>query len=226
MYILMDVEGTTTSVAFVFETLFPYARKNLESFIKKNRSKESIEIIMGKVRQTIRAESKREGTDSECIKELLKWISDDRKHPALKELQGHIWEHGYQSGEIKGHIYPDAHQNMMKWYEQGHRLGIYSSGSVKAQRLLFTHTEQGDLSRIFNHHFDTSVGQKRETDSYAKILAELELPADQVLFLSDIDQELDAAKEVGLQTTHLARGIPASKHHKSVQSFDEISPKL
>ena len=135
----------------------------------------------------------------------MHWIDTDRKHPALKALQGLIWREGYESGEFTSDIYADVYPVLAAWKERGLQLGIYSSGSVQAQLLLFKHTDRGDMTPLFSHHFDTAVGGKREAGAYRQILAQLSLAASDVLFLSDIAAELEAAAAVGIQTIQLVR---------------------
>ena len=156
---------------------------------------------------------------------LLSWIDEDRKVTPLKGLQGLIWEHGYQSGELKGHIYEDAVTGLKRWHEQGLRLFVYSSGSVYAQKLLFGHTEAGDLTPLFSGYFDTKVGPKRAPSSYVAICEAIGCKPNDVLFLSDVGAELDAAKEAGMETLQLVReeSITRADNHPQVVSFDEIT---
>ncbi|MAE34706.1 MAG: acireductone synthase [Oceanospirillaceae bacterium] len=169
-----------------------------------------------------------DNTDA-LIAKLLQWISEDRKATPLKALQGLIWKTGYENGDYQAHMYPDATEYLKKWNDSGLPLYVYSSGSVKAQELFFGYSQDGNLLPLFKGHFDTLMGGKRETQSYLNILAELQkthtgLKAADVLFLSDIKEELDAAKEAGMQTVWLVRkdDIPAEPEHKAVKSFAEI----
>ncbi len=171
--------------------------------------------------------------DDEILIEVLQgWIDADRKHTALKALQGMIWEAGYDSADFTAHIYPDAAKDLVRWHDSGHLLYVYSSGSVPAQKLLFGHTDAGDLRPLFSGWFDTEVGGKRDRDSYRDICLTLGRPADQVLFLSDVIEELDAAREAGLDTTLVDRreDYPAPRlgdathGHRRVESFDAIEP--
>ena len=163
------------------------------------------------------------------LSSLLQWIAEDRKATPLKALQGMIWKTGYENGDYQAHMYPDATEYLKKWHDSGLPLYVYSSGSVKAQELFFGYSQDGNLLPLFKGHFDTLMGGKRETQSYLNILAELQkthagLNAKDVLFLSDIKEELDAAKEAGMQTVWLLRDsdIPAGAAHKAVKSFAEI----
>ncbi|MBL8994343.1 MAG: acireductone synthase [Spirochaetia bacterium] len=224
----MDIEGTTSSISFVHETLFPYSAKRLGSFLKEKNGVPVVNAILSRVAETLLAESK-EGTPSgeldlvECEAALLKWIREDRKHPALKELQGLIWREGYESGAYKGHVYPDVLPNWKKWKASGLALGIYSSGSVEAQKQIFGYSEVGDLTSYLSNYFDTRVGPKKEMASYTRIASELALHPEAILFLSDVPAELDAAREAGVKTTHLLRpGTPPGQGHPSAKTFDEV----
>jgi len=225
-YILTDIEGTTTSISFVVDTLFPYFLDHINE-LEEALSSPEVQQQLLKVQSTVLAEKKREISDQEALQFLVKWCKEDRKHPALKSLQGLIWKTGYLNGQLKGHIYPEVPSALKNWQESGIQLGVYSSGSVAAQLLLFGHSEAGDLRPLFSHYFDTGVGHKREASSYIAIQEALELPASSILFLSDVEQELDAAKVAGLQTIQLVRpGTKASIEHPTVQNFDQISVKL
>lgn len=222
-YILTDIEGTTTSISFVHDTLFPFAKERLKEYVYKNSSDPQVIEVLRQTVQTASTESQKEISEAEACDLLLFWIETDRKHPALKTLQGLIWEEGYKSGIIQGHVYEDVLPALKDWLEQGLKLGVYSSGSIKAQHLIFEYSTAGNLRSYFSNHFDTAIGHKREVDSYKHIVKQLSLPASEILFLSDIKEELDAAKEAGMQTNQLVRkndvviGI-----HKTVKSFAEI----
>ncbi|RPJ69814.1 MAG: acireductone synthase [Alphaproteobacteria bacterium] len=162
--------------------------------------------------------------DQEALAQLVEWIKIDRKHPALKKIQGMIWKIGYQSGELKGHVYPDVPTALETWKNAGIILGIYSSGSTEAQKVLFSHSTCGDLNHYFTNNFDTSIGQKRDVKSYFNISSELNINPDEILFLSDIVEELDAAKMAGFLTIQLVRnGDVPYQNHKQVRNFLEIT---
>lgn len=219
----MDIEGTTTSIDFVHQTLFPYASKKMESYVLANQHRPEIQEQLEAVQTTILEEEGRKIDGKEVIDQLLAWIREDRKHPALKTLQGYLWRDGYVEGEYKGHIYQDVLPCWKKWKAQGIDLGIYSSGSVSAQKLLFGYSEAGDLTPYLSAYFDTEVGHKREVDSYRTIQQQLQVPAEQILFLSDVREELDAAKEAGFQVIWLERpGTQTNEAHPVVQQFDQI----
>ncbi len=222
-YILTDVEGTTTSISFVHDTLFPFAKERLKSFIQKTSRDPEVQEILRQTKQTVATETQREIDDDEACDQLLYWIEIDRKHPALKALQGMIWEEGYLSGAIKGHVYDDVPGALKAWSEKGLLLGVYSSGSVKAQHSIFEHSVAGNLRPYFSNHFDTAVGHKREVESYKNIAAELKIPASEILFLSDIKEELDAARTAGMHTVQLVRQDNVILgNHQTAKSFKEI----
>ena len=222
-YILMDVEGTTTSISFVHDTLFPFAKTHLQSFIIKNLQSEDTKIILADTKKTILEEQRRIIDSDEAIEQLSKWIDQDRKHPALKKIQGMIWKTGYETGEIKGHVYSDVPESLKRWKNAQLTLGIYSSGSIEAQIDLFKNSSFGNLALYFSNHFDTSIGHKREVQSYITIAKKLNLPSSEILFLSDTKEELDAAKSTGFQTIQLVRleKLPYAGHNQ-VQNFSEI----
>lgn len=219
--ILTDIEGTTSSVSFVFEVLFPYASRHLPAFIRQQADAPAVREQLEAVRQ----DSGEPTADIErVIQILLGWIAEDRKATPLKALQGMVWAQGYRSGEIKGHIYPDAVQGLRDWQAAGLRLYVYSSGSIQAQQLIFGFSEAGDLTPLFSGYFDTTSGGKREVESYRRIAADTGLPADEILFLSDIVEELDAAAAAGLKTCGLARAGGSLGGHPTVTSFSAIDP--
>ncbi|MEA9355288.1 acireductone synthase [Bacteriovorax sp. PP10] len=222
-YILTDVEGTTTSISFVHETLFPFAKERLKSFVAENLNNNDVQEILKQTKATAKAETQKDISDDEATDLLLHWIKTDRKHPALKDLQGLIWEGGYVSGQIKGHIYKDVPVALKAWKEAGLTLGVYSSGSVKAQHLIFEFSTEGNLRPYFSNHFDTAVGHKREVASYSNISNILKVEPSEILFLSDIKEELDAAREAGMQTIQLVRqNDVVIGDHKTARDFNEI----
>ncbi len=206
--IVTDIEGTTSSIDFVHKVLFPYARERIADFVRVNADNPE-------VREQIEAIGREVGDDhiplEEAILYLVEWIDEDRKITPLKALQGMLWEEGYRKGDFTGHMYPDAVEWLRRWHEQGMRLYVYSSGSMQAQKLLFAHSDAGDLTPLFSGYFDTTIGNKREAEAYRLITEALELPADEILFLSDMAAELEAAKAAGMRVLGLARhGEPMS----------------
>jgi enolase-phosphatase E1 len=213
-FVLTDIEGTTSDIDFVKKVLFPYSAREMRNFISSNKNNPDVRASL---RETGFA------TDDEAITQLLDWIRDDVKHPALKSLQGKIWEKGFKTNVFKAHAYDDVLPALQGWQAQGLRLGVYSSGSVKAQHLFFEYNEKGNLLPYFESFFDLEVGGKRETKSYAKIATQLGLVASTIVFLSDIVEELDAAREAGLQTVHLLRpGTAEQMRHPVAHAFNEI----
>ncbi|WP_323752852.1 acireductone synthase [Marinobacter sp.] len=201
--ILTDIEGTTSSISFVHDELFPYASAHLPDFIREHHH------TTRAVAEQLAIVAEKSGVDSKDVEGLIdviqNWISEDRKEGSLKALQGMIWEQGYRSGELKGHIYPDAADYLQRWHDRGLRLFVYSSGSVKAQKLIFGHSNEGDFTPFFSGYFDTAVGGKKEAQSYHNILGELGVEPETVLFLSDVEAELEAAEQAGMQTAWLIR---------------------
>lgn len=204
--ILTDIEGTVTSISFVKDVLFPYSEKNLAKFLNDHHDDEQVREIIAETINLADQEIAVKMNDVDKAVMIMKsWIEADKKIKALKDLQGLIWENGYKQKDYYGHLYQDAYEKLKEWYEQGIPLYIYSSGSVYAQKLLFGHTEYGDLSSWFKGNFDTKIGHKREVDSYKKIQKEIGLESSAILFLSDIKEELSAAKAAGMQVCQLVR---------------------
>lgn len=171
--IVTDIEGTTSSISFVTETLFPHARRHLRAYLADHP----------------------EEADGVSVETLEEWIDADRKEPLLKAIQGRIWRDGYRRGELKGHIYPDAAEGLRRWHAQGLPLYVYSSGSVEAQKLIFGFSEAGDLTPLFSGWFDLETGSKLKAESYRRIAGTIGLPAEDILFLSDNPREIAAAEE-------------------------------
>lgn len=218
--IVTDIEGTTTSLSFVKDILFPYARTQLADFVKKYQDDSYINTLLIAVANEVGNTL----TLDEIITQLLAWSDADLKITPLKSLQGLIWQAGYAKGDFVGHLYADAVEKLQAWHNQGIALYIYSSGSVAAQKLLFAHTAYGDLTPLFSGYFDTHIGGKRETISYQTIADTIAIPAQQCLFLSDIAEELNAAEQVGFNTYCLVREGELNNQtvHKQVRSFTEI----
>lgn len=217
--ILTDIEGTTSAVSFVFDVLFPYAAKHLPEFVRQHAGRADVAEQLAAVRR----DSNEPDADVERVIEiLLGWIAEDRKATPLKALQGMVWEQGYQAGQLKGHVYPDAVEALKRWHQDGFKLFVYSSGSIQAQKLIFGCAEAGDLSPLFSGYFDTTSGPKREAHSYERITQAIGLEAAQIVFLSDIVEELDAARAAGMATCGLAREGGALAGHVTVDSFARI----
>ena len=218
--IVTDIEGTTSSLSFVKDVLFPYAAEKLPTYVRQHADDPAVQEQLDAVRELIGGEP----DDEVVIGRLLRWIAEDQKITPLKALQGIVWQEGYRRGDFTGHVYEDAARGLRAWHAAGIRLFVYSSGSVAAQKLLFAHTDYGDLTPLFEGYFDTRIGHKRESESYARIREQVGLPAGEILFLSDIREELDAARQVGMKTVCLSReGAPAGDiGHPVVADFDAI----
>ncbi len=218
--ILTDIEGTTSSIDFVHQTLFPYARAHLRRFLVAHGNETAVRRELAEVAHL----EGRELTPEAAAQVLEKWIAEDRKATPLKALQGMIWRQGYESGELKGHVYDDTPEFLRAWHDRGLRLYVYSSGSVDAQKLIFGHTAFGDLTPLFSGYFDTRVGGKREAQSYRTILRDTGLSGPDMLFLSDVVEELDAARAAGMKTCQLLRDDktrPATTHPQA-HNFSEV----
>lgn len=219
--IVTDIEGTTSSLSFVKNVLFPYARRHIADFVRQNQQQDEVAQLLEDVKRVAGRELNLEGV----IEQLIAWIDLDRKVTPLKLLQGLVWQAGYQQGDYRGHIYADAVEALQTWKKRDIRLYVYSSGSVYAQKLLFSHTEYGDLTPLFNGYFDTHVGPKKEVNSYRYIAQHIDLPPQDILFLSDIKEELDAARQAGFRTYWLLREqeIDPKAEHRQVNNFTDIA---
>lgn len=219
--ILTDIEGTTSAVSFVFDVLFPYAAAHLPDYVREHATEADVAAQL----QAVRNDSAEAQADVERVIEiLLSWIAEDRKATPLKALQGMVWQQGYLAGQLKGHVYPDAVEALQRWHREGYALYVYSSGSIQAQKLIFGRSEAGDLSGVFSGYFDTTSGPKRDVQSYRTIASAIGHPAQDILFLSDIVEELDAARQASMATCALVRDGGTLAGHKNVVSFAEIDP--
>ncbi len=208
--VVTDIEGTTSSISFVKDVLFPYARARMADYVASGGP--GLEDVPGPDR----------------LATLLAWMDADAKETALKAIQGRIWREGFESGALKGHLYPDTAPALRRWAARGLRLYVYSSGSEEAQRLLFGHSAAGDLTGLFAGFYDTRIGAKREAASYAAIARAIGLPADATLFLSDVAAELDAAAQAGFVTCQLLRpedgAVPGA--HAQEADFDGVERRF
>lgn len=205
--VLTDIEGTTSSIAFVAEVLFPYARTHLAEYVDAHPNETA--PILAEVAAT---------EPGDPIETLKRWIDEDRKATPLKTLQGMIWADGYAAGAFTGHVYADAVAGLRRWHDAGVALYVFSSGSVAAQKLLFGHSDAGDLTPLFSGYFDTTTGLKREAASYAKIAAAIGLEPGDVLFLSDTPQEVSAARSAGMN----ARLIDRAGGDGDIATFEDL----
>jgi enolase-phosphatase E1 len=226
--ILTDIEGTTSSISFVKVVLFPYARKELPAFVREHAQDPKVRHWLDLVQLELGTEI---FSDEHLIETLIHWIDIDRKHTALKALQGMVWVAGYREGDYAAHVYDDASQMLKQWHAAGHAIYVYSSGSVPAQKLFFKYSAAGDITDLFSGYFDTEMGGKREASSYARITQHIGCESSEIIFLSDIVEELDAAREAGLETRLLdriedyptPRDAQSANGHLRVLSFTEIS---
>ncbi|MEZ9820533.1 acireductone synthase [Shewanella sp. 10N.286.45.A1] len=218
--IVVDTAGTTTDLNFIEDILFPYSAKVLPAFLEENKNNVLVENCICDV-QDIALEP---DADLARVTEiLLQWIEEDRKATPLKTIQGLIWKQGYANGEFKGHIFPDFIEALDGYKQQGLRVYSFSSGSVDAQKLLFGNSDAGDLTDKFNGHFDTRTGNKRFKQAYCNILNTISLSPKQILFVSDVLEELKAASEAGLNVVQMVRqDSQRTGDFKQISSFAEL----
>jgi len=222
-FILTDIEGTTTAISFVADELFPYFRENIGDLLQLK----DLSVVKEAFDETVSLAHSADGislsSDEEIIETLRRWSIEDRKITPLKTLQGILWEKGYLDGTLKGHLYDDVAPKLKAWHAAGIGLGVFSSGSMAAQKLLFGNSVAGDLTPLFSHFFDTTAGGKREITTYRTISSKLLIPAENILFLSDIREELEAAKEAGYQTIQLLRPGTEKAWEQVAADFTDIN---
>jgi enolase-phosphatase E1 len=192
----------------------------MAAFVKAHANEAAVQEQLLAVQQEMGGEPDLQ----QMIEQLHRWIDEDKKITPLKTLQGMLWEKGYKNSDFQGHVYADAYAALKKWHQQGVMLYVYSSGSVYAQKLLFGYSCFGDMTALFSGYFDTRIGAKQEVQSYNAIIESLAIPADQILFLSDIEKELDAAQTAGMQTRWLVRdaAINTQANHRQLSDFTDI----
>ncbi len=236
--ILLDIEGTTTPIDYVYKILFPYARARVDVYLDKHASTEEVRAIIAALSEEQAADARNAleppvlSDDSpeaklRSIKAYVHWLMDrDRKSTPLKSLQGMIWESGYQSGEIRSQVFDDVPPNFRRWHDLDKTVCIFSSGSVLAQKLLFAHTTAGDLTKFIRDYFDTRIGSKTDMESYRHIAGALGITPAAIIFVSDVSAELDAARRAGMQTLLCMRPgnrpQPATSTHEVIKNFDAI----
>jgi enolase-phosphatase E1 len=237
--ILLDIEGTTTPIAFVYDVLFPYVRTHLRRHLERHASLSDYQTLFDRFRDD-RAVRERAGDDLPAwtdtpaaarvtsVASYVEWLMErDSKSAPLKQLQGNIWEAGYARGELVGQVFADVPAAFARWRTRGLQIGIFSSGSVLAQQLLFRHSSAGDLTGYLTWFFDPTVGPKMEADSYARIAARMDVPPPRVVFVSDVTRELDAARASGMQTLLSVRPgnrpVEVGHGHPVIRTFDEIA---
>lgn len=229
--ILLDIEGTTTPIAFVHDVLFSYARAHVREFLTNNFETDEVRADIALLReehaQDVSNKPRLLDSEIDSIVAYVEWlIAEDRKSTGLKSLQGKIWRQGYSEGSLKSQVFADVAPALRRGHAAGLSISIFSSGSVLAQQLLFAHTEVGDLTRFIDNYFDTNVGKKGEPDSYRRIAAALGLAPNEIMFISDVTTELDAASEAGMKTLLSIRPgnapQPAAERYQSIHTFDEF----
>jgi enolase-phosphatase E1 len=228
--ILLDIEGTTTRVEFVTDVLFPYARRRVEPFLREHSSDPDVRADLEELKRE-HAQDVKQGLSPPAVAEVtcyVHWLMDrDRKSTSLKSLQGKIWEAGYRAGELRGEVYDDVPRAIERWRWQDREMAIFSSGSVLAQKLLFSSTRAGDLTQFICGYFDTTTGPKREAESYRRIAQAVGAEPAAMIFISDTVPEADAARAAGVETLLCVRGArsPSEPHgHAVIHSFDEVFP--
>jgi len=236
--ILLDIEGTTTPVDFVSQTLFPYASRKLEVFLREHMQEPEVRSLLSELRAQHRCDEQQclqppawqeetEETQFKSTVDYLRWlIARDSKCTPLKALQGKIWQEGYARAELRGEVFEDVPRAFTRWRQQRREISIYSSGSVLAQRLLFRTTKFGDLTQYISGFFDTQTGAKNEVASYRKIAVSLGRVPAEVFFLSDAVKEVDAALSAGMRAALCVRNpqSPNAGSFTLIHSFDELFP--
>lgn len=235
--ILLDIEGTTTPIAFVTQVLYPYARAHVRQHLEQHASRPGYAEVTTALREEHRLDERSADpppawddaaeTRLDAVVRYVEWLMDrDRKSTPLKMLQGRIWEEGYRRGELIGAVFEDVPRALAAWQRERVPVGIFSSGSVLAQQLLFRHSSAGDLSGFISGHFDTTVGPKIAADSYRRIAAAVGQPPESILFISDVTRELDAARAAGFQTCLAVRPgntpPPTGHGYREARSFDDV----
>ncbi|NCO74624.1 MAG: acireductone synthase [Cyanobacteria bacterium] len=200
--IVTDIEGTTSSISFVHDVLFPYAYDKMADFLIKNWDNSSIKNI---ILEVAKLENLTNYNQQKIISILRDWIKNDLKITPLKDIQGMIWEEGYKNGDYQSHVYEDAYQKLSFWHSQNIPIYIYSSGSCSAQKLFFKHSQYGNLLNLFTGFFDTNIGGKKEANSYKNIANNIGLNTEEIIFLSDIEAEVNSAFSVGMKTVWIIR---------------------
>ena len=237
-HLLLDIEGTTCPVSFISKILFPFAKRELSSYLIRNEHN-------GNQSQTIQ-KAKKEWAEDQSVKSVqlkkqvdLQQISEmdaltqylehliviDKKSTALKDIQGEIWELGYSNGELKAELFPETVECLQQWHQQGITLSVYSSGSIHAQKLLYRYTSEGNVETLFSHWFDTHTGPKKAFQSYTTIATLINSAPENIWFISDNGEECDAARKAGMKTLFSLRdGNPDRdpRDHEVIQSLHEV----
>ena len=234
--ILLDIEGTTSSIDFIKDTMFPFVRKELDTYLRVNWDSEELNEALELIAKDRRSQSFAEWCGGQSDKdklqklvrdEVIKLMDEDAKERGLKQLQGLIWKPGFKNKEIIAHVYDDVFPALQDWQNAGCDLRTYSSGSSDAAKLFFGHTRVGDMLYFFNnHHYDTTIGLKKETESYRKIAENFHVSPNKILFVSDVPEELDAASKAGLTVALCKRpdnrNVPKEHGYPEITSFEQI----
>lgn len=231
--ILLDIEGTTTPIDYVFLVLFPFAKEQVESFLQNHHQESLVKADLMRLRQEYEADVERglavaawvDNSARAAVPYIHYLIATDRKSTGLKSLQGKIWEQGYRDGTLRSQLFPDVKPAFERWTREGKRLFIFSSGSIQAQQLLFRYTQEGNLTGFLSGYFDTETGAKKEADSYRTIAQAIGVLPTQILFISDVAAELKAAQSAGMQTLFSLRAgnrTSDSEGFPVIRSFDNV----
>jgi enolase-phosphatase E1 len=226
--LLLDIEGTTTPIAFVYDVLFPYARKEIADFLNRNLTSAEVRADLARLREEWEADLRQElNPPPYDAVSYLHWLMEsDRKSTPLKSLQGMVWEEGYRAGELKSRLFADVPRAFERWRGQSKQIYIFSSGSVLAQKLLFAHTEAGDLTEFISGYFDTNIGPKSDAESYRRIAVAVKMAPPEIVFVSDVTKELAAAREAGMQVVLSVRPgnhpQPDYDSYQAITTFSEL----
>lgn len=219
--ILLDIEGTTTPISFVYDVLFPFARRRLADYLPHT----DVADLHSEYQEDVQRGLNPPAWSAPPVA-YVEWLMDqDRKSTALKRIQGEIWLDGYEKGDLHGEVFPDVPPAMERWRQQNIDVRIFSSGSILAQRLLFGRSKDGDLTRFLKGYFDTTTGPKNEPGSYTAIAQAFDLAPREILFISDVTRELDAARAAGMQTRLCVRpgNHPQPPHdHPTITDFESL----
>ena len=226
--VVTDIEGTTSSIGFVHDVLFPYALKHIGNFVREHGEERDVMRVLVRISENTGIALHR---IEDIIKLLQQWIREDSKDTELKALEGMVWEKGYKQGIFQAHVYEDVPEVLQRWQQEERNLYVYSSGSIKSQQLFFRFSECGDMRLLFSGYFDTTTGPKREVKSFINLAEAIALPPEKIMFISDVKEELDAAAFAGFRTTWVLRPeettldpvkLAKKSEHSIVTSFDQI----
>lgn len=227
--VLLDIEGTTSPIDFVHNTLFPYSQARIAGYVQEHFTELRFEMsqLAAEAEEDMDYTGNFKKDSANSAADYLKFLVEtDRKSTPLKSIQGKIWEKGYESGELISKLYNDVAFAFRRWKDEGKIIAIYSSGSVLAQQMIFKYSDQGDLATFITSYFDTNVGHKRDADSYKTIASELGLESSEILFVSDVIEELDAASEAGMATMLCIRQgnepVVVDHKHNAITSFEQL----